>query len=129
MDFRHLSHFIAVYETGSLSAGARQLGISQPSLSQSILTLEASLKTALFIRIPKGVTATLEGEKLYLHACHLVSQLQAVKSSFIERPKKSKFKLGLIHALGTDRMAWLLKEFQNLLKIFFVFSYYNYTLF
>lgn len=114
MDFRHLSHFIAVYETGSLSAGARQLGISQPSLSQSILTLESSLKTTLFIRIPKGVTPTAEGEKLYLHACNLVSQLQAVKSSFVKQPKKSKFKLGLIHALGTDRMAWLLKEFQSL---------------
>lgn len=117
MDFRHLSHFIAVYESGSLSAGARQLGISQPSLSQSIITLEASLKTTLFVRIPKGVTPTTEGEKLYLHACNLIGQLQAVRSSFVQRPKKSKFKLGLIHALGTDRMAWLLKEFQNLCAV------------
>lgn len=113
MDFRQLSYFVAVYEAGSVSAGARQLGISQPSLSAALSQLEQQLQVCLFQRIPKGVVATEEGERLYGHACNLLNQLQAVQNAFHPAPQRVQFKLGLVKALGVERMSQLLKDFQQ----------------
>ena len=67
----------------------------------------------LFIRLPKGVTPTEDGEKLYGHAGRLLSQLQSLKASFTEPVARVKFRLGLIRALGVERMSQLLREFSN----------------
>ena len=44
MTLRQIRHFIAVAETGSLSAAARDLGLSQPTLGRHIADLEAQLQ-------------------------------------------------------------------------------------
>lgn len=49
----------------SFSRAAEQLFISQPAVSQSINKLEEELGGALFIRTPRGVRLTREGEVLY----------------------------------------------------------------
>jgi DNA-binding transcriptional LysR family regulator len=113
MDFRQLNYFIAVYESGSVSAGARRLGISQPTLSAAIMQLETQLQVCLFRRIPKGVVASEDAERLYGHACNLLNQLQAVQNTFSPAPARVQFKLGLAKALGVERMSQLLKEFQQ----------------
>jgi DNA-binding transcriptional LysR family regulator len=57
-DWTLLRSFLAVAETGSLSAAARQLGLTQPTLGRHIADLEASLGSPLFTRIPRGVAPT-----------------------------------------------------------------------
>ena len=57
-DWTLLRSFLAVAETGSLSAAARQLGLTQPTLGRHIADLEASLGTPLFTRIPRGLQPT-----------------------------------------------------------------------
>ena len=57
-DWTLLRSFLAVAETGSLSAAARQLGLTQPTLGRHIADLEASLDTPLFTRIPRGLQPT-----------------------------------------------------------------------
>jgi DNA-binding transcriptional LysR family regulator len=47
--------FLAVAETGSLSAAARQLALSQPTLGRHIAELEAALATTLFARAARGL--------------------------------------------------------------------------
>ena len=64
MDIRNLRSILAVMETGSLTAAAIQLGISQPALTKSIQRLEAQLGAPLFTREPKGMRATVYGESL-----------------------------------------------------------------
>ncbi len=64
MDFRRLSSFLAVVEEGSFTRGARRLGITQPSLSQQIRTLEAELGGPLLERLPRGVRLTPAGRAL-----------------------------------------------------------------
>ena len=44
MELRHLNHFLAVLETGSLGRAAKTLGISEPALSKSIRRLEELLQ-------------------------------------------------------------------------------------
>ncbi|MDP4534992.1 LysR family transcriptional regulator [Alkalimonas collagenimarina] len=111
MDIRHLKYFVAVYEQGSVSAASRQCFIAQPSLSAAIRQLEQQLDVTLFKRLPKGVTPTEDGERLYGHACRLLSQFQALQRSFTEPVDKIRFRLGLVRALGVERMSDLLRQF------------------
>ena len=56
--------YLAVAETGSLSAAARRLNLSQPTLGRPIADLEAALSTSLFTRIPQGLRLTDAGTLL-----------------------------------------------------------------
>jgi LysR family transcriptional regulator, benzoate and cis,cis-muconate-responsive activator of ben and cat genes len=113
MDTRQLGYFVAVFEQGSISAAARHCLVAQPSVSAALLQLENELNCSLFIRLPKGVKPTEEGERLYSQASQIISQLQAVKASFSKPPKRMQFRLGLVKALGVERMSQLLKDFHS----------------
>lgn len=65
INFELYKVFYEVANCKSISKGAEKLLISQPAVSQSIQTLEEQLGGKLFIRTPKGVTLTNEGEELY----------------------------------------------------------------
>jgi DNA-binding transcriptional LysR family regulator len=67
-DWTLVRSFLAVAETGSLSAGARRLGTSQPNLGRQIRALETQLGTALIRRQPRGIALTPAGERLLPHA-------------------------------------------------------------
>jgi len=56
--------FLAVAETGSLSAAARRLRLGQPTLSRRMAELEEQLDEPLFTRGTGGVTLTAAGERL-----------------------------------------------------------------
>lgn len=63
-DWSLIRAFLAVAETGSLSAAARQLDQSQPTLGRQIKQLEAQLGVTLFDRQPRGLALTETGESL-----------------------------------------------------------------
>jgi DNA-binding transcriptional LysR family regulator len=56
--------FLAVLDEGSLSAAARNLGVSQPTVRARIAALEAALGTILFTRSVNGLTPTKSAEAL-----------------------------------------------------------------
>ena len=57
--------FKEVADTGNISTAAKNLYISQSAVSQSIKQLETSLQARLFMRSPRGVSLTGEGQMLY----------------------------------------------------------------
>ncbi len=63
-----IAAYLAVVRNGSLSAAARQLGASQPTLRRHIETLESQLGVPLFTRGPSGLTPTIMGQSLLSHA-------------------------------------------------------------
>lgn len=65
INFELYKVFYEVANEKSISKGAEKLMISQPAVTQSIHTLEEQLGGKLFIRTPKGVVLTNEGEILY----------------------------------------------------------------
>ena len=65
VNFELYKVFYEVANEKSISKGADKLLISQPAVTQSIKTLEAELGGQLFIRTPKGVVLTEEGQILY----------------------------------------------------------------
>ncbi len=64
MDWAFAKSFLAVAETGSLSAAARDLGVSQPTLGRHIKEMEAQLGAELFHRAPRGLTLTQTGASI-----------------------------------------------------------------
>lgn len=58
LDWSLIRAFLAVAEEGSLSAAARRLGASQPTVGRQIKTIESALQTTLFSRHAKGLALT-----------------------------------------------------------------------
>ncbi|MFD9925843.1 LysR family transcriptional regulator [[Kitasatospora] papulosa] len=57
-DLNLLRTFLAVHRTGSFTAAAPQLGLSQPTVTAQIRTLEQQTGRELFTRLPRGVEPT-----------------------------------------------------------------------
>ena len=64
LDWTSVRDFLAVAEQGSLSAAARDLRVSQPTLGRRITALEEQLGAELFIRGPRGLDLTPTGEAI-----------------------------------------------------------------
>jgi DNA-binding transcriptional LysR family regulator len=64
VDRRQLRCFVAVVDHGGFSRAADELGVAQPSLSQSIAALEKKIGVELFHRLGRGVRLTAAGEAL-----------------------------------------------------------------
>ncbi|UWQ63197.1 LysR family transcriptional regulator [Leisingera caerulea] len=67
-DWNHIRAFLATAETGSLSAAARQLGLTQPTLSRQVAALEAELGVLLFERVGRALALTEAGHDLLTHS-------------------------------------------------------------
>lgn len=65
IDLEYYRIFYHVAKAGSFTQAGEELCISQPAVSQAIKLLETTLGSKLFVRIPKGVKLTPEGEVLY----------------------------------------------------------------
>ena len=76
MELAQVRYFNAVARHGSFSAAAKALGMTQPGLTKAVRRLEASLDCALFVRLPRGVALTEQGQALLRHAGLLEVQLQ-----------------------------------------------------
>lgn len=64
LDWSLVSAFLAVADTGSLSAAARDLHTTQPTIGRQIKALEAQLGLSLFQRNPRGLSLTDMGAAL-----------------------------------------------------------------
>src|SRR5689334_16362202 len=73
--------FKAVYETGSLTAAAKALFISQPNVSQHLSSLEANVGKPLFERKPKLVP-TDYGKLFYTQVVGPLEKLEKVEANF-----------------------------------------------
>lgn len=64
-DWNQLHAFIATVETGSLSAAARELDLTQPTVGRQVTALEQDLGVVLFERVGRSLALTVAGRELY----------------------------------------------------------------
>lgn len=69
--------FFAVAQSGSVSRAARELKMSQPTLSRRLNDLESCVGAPLFFRVSSGVKLTEEGEELRRSADQMVRSFDA----------------------------------------------------
>src|SRR5438874_2503454 len=74
-----LRHFLAVAQTGSLSAAARRLGVSQPTVGRQIGELEAQAGVVLFERGGRGFRLTAAGQAILESATRMDAEAIAVE--------------------------------------------------
>src|SRR5437899_10787658 len=67
MDWDLCKTFVAVAETRSFAAAARQLRSSHPTVGRNIALLEGQLGTKLFARSNEGLSLTAQGRKFREH--------------------------------------------------------------
>lgn len=79
MNLHHLKVFLAIAQTGSISAGAARLFISQPAVTREIRELEARLRLPLFDRQSRGVSLTAAGQRLLPYAERIFALEQAAE--------------------------------------------------
>ncbi|MEU0128556.1 MULTISPECIES: LysR family transcriptional regulator [unclassified Streptomyces] len=79
IEARHLRVLRAVATTGSFSAAARDLGCTQPAVSQQMKALESSAGTPLLIRTGREMRLTQAGEALVRHASGILAGLTAAE--------------------------------------------------
>jgi DNA-binding transcriptional LysR family regulator len=77
-DLSELRTFCAAADLGSLGRAAVRLGVSQPSLSKRLRSLEIAVGVSLLERSSHGVTLTPAGRRLYEHARGLLESADAV---------------------------------------------------
>lgn len=79
IEARHLRVLRAVAATGSFSAAARELGCTQPAVSQQMRALEQYASTALLLRTGRETRLTQAGEALLRHASGILAGLAAAE--------------------------------------------------
>ncbi|MFE9023142.1 LysR family transcriptional regulator [Streptomyces sp. NPDC007808] len=79
IEARHLRVLRAVAATGSFSAAGRELGCTQPAVSQQMKALEASVGTPLLVRSGREMRLTQAGEALVRHAAGILAGLTAAE--------------------------------------------------
>jgi molybdate transport repressor ModE-like protein len=79
IEARHLRVLRAVARTGSFSAAARDLGCTQPAVSQQMKALESGAGTPLLVRGAREMRLTEAGEALVRHAAGILAGLTAAE--------------------------------------------------
>lgn len=87
MTLQQLKYAVTVSESGTISAAAEKLFISQPSLTTALRDLEQELGITIFSRTNRGVIVSREGEEFLGYARQILSQAQLLQEHFGARPE------------------------------------------
>jgi DNA-binding transcriptional LysR family regulator len=101
-DWNQLHAFLATVETGSLSAAARELGLTQPTVGRQVAALEQDLGVLLFERVGRSLTLTTAGRELFESAR---SMSEAASRLSIIASGQSQSIEGLVRITASDIVA------------------------
>ena len=87
MNIKQLEAFVRIVKNKSFSQTAKELYLTQPTVSSYISSLEADLGVQLFTRTTKEVHTTSEGEQIYLYAKDIVNLSNKIRNAFKEESK------------------------------------------
>lgn len=115
MTLRQIRHFIAVAETGSISAAAQTAFISQSTLTLAIQQLEQEIGVNLFNRHAKGMTLTHQGHQFLRQAHLILATVDNAKRSLQQSTDQvaGQLTIGVTSLVAGYYLADLLTRFQR----------------
>ncbi|MGF1516080.1 MAG: LysR family transcriptional regulator [Elainellaceae cyanobacterium] len=110
-----LQTFVRIAEAGSISAAARDLGLSQPSVSRQLAYLESQFKAQLMRRTTHTLSLTEAGAKLLVDARRLLDDWEALEEKHIasEETLRGRLKVVAPVALGQMHLIEMAIAFQQ----------------
>lgn len=113
MTLQQLKYIVTVAETGKISAAAKELFISQPSLTNAIREIEKEMNINIFNRTNKGVDVSKEGEIFLGYARQVLEQANLLENAYKNTPvKKQQF------CVSTQHYSFAVNAFVDLIKDF-----------
>ena len=115
-DWNQIRSFLAAYEEGSLSAGARALGLTQPTLSRQITELEEELGVIVFERGRRGLTLTQTGMELldHVHSMGEAASLISLTASGHSQAIEGQVCISASDAMSTYHLPPILKRLKEI---------------
>lgn len=113
MTLQQLKYMITIAEKGSITEAAKELYISQPSLSGAIKDVEKEVKITIFNRCRAGGALTTEGMEFLGYARQVVQQMELLESKYINNlPEKQRFCVSSQHyTFGANAFVELVQQF------------------
>lgn len=113
MTLAQLRYAITVANADSMSEAARNLFMSQPSLSAAIKELEEETGIELFRRTNRGISLTPDGEEFIGYARQVVEQYELIENKYISKQQtKKKFSVSMQHyAFAVNAFVQMVKQF------------------
>ncbi|NLL76124.1 MAG: LysR family transcriptional regulator [Clostridiales bacterium] len=113
MTLQQLKYVVTVAETGNITEAAKQLFISQPSLTNAIRELEKEMQVTIFNRTNKGVVISNEGDVFLAYARQVLEQANLMEEKFLHMKERSpRFSVSCQHySFAVNAFVDVIREF------------------
>ncbi len=111
MTLQQLKYVLKIVECGSINESAKQLFISQPSLSNAVKELENEVNIEIFNRSAKGISLSVDGMEFLSYARQIIEQADLLEQRY--KHKKPSRKLC---SVSTQHYAFAVNAFVNLIR-------------
>lgn len=103
MDLERLRIFVAIAESGSATAAAERVHLSQPAVSRNLRLLEEDLGTDLFDRAGRGLALNAAGRALLPRARNILESVDEAKKTTKDAAERDFFdlRIGTVDSVGT----------------------------
>ena len=116
MEIRQLRAFVAIAESGTFTAGALRVHVTQAAISMQIRQLETEIGAKVFVRAPRHVILTEAGEQLLRRARHILREHDAALDEIAELAgaERGRLRIGSASAMVlTEQLPVILKELRK----------------
>lgn len=113
MNLRHIEIFHAVYVNGSVSAAARALNVSQPSVSKMLRHAESLLGSQLFQRTNGGLVPTEDAHTLFAEVREIQDRVHALREAGrnLRRGRGGTLRVSALPSLALDAVPTAVSRF------------------
>ena len=113
MTLQQLKYAVTVADKGSISDAAKELFISQPSLSNAIKDLENEMQISIFNRTNKGIVVSNQGDEFLAYARQVLEQANLLEERFLNAKKQSP-----IFSVSTQHYSFAVNAFVDVIREF-----------
>ncbi|WP_156289589.1 LysR family transcriptional regulator [Oceanobacillus salinisoli] len=115
MDYQDWKMLASLYATENITQAAKQLFLSQPTLTSRIKRLETYYGVPIIIRKQRGITFTPEGEELALHAKKMLYEQRNIEEKInnMKNEVSGTLRVGVSNFFALNKMPKLLRLFKQ----------------